>query len=104
MTRHTSDINSHVLNISYHQISFYLKANGWIHEKTIADIDIYSLEFGQSACKMLLPHDDQSEDYKHRLADILLILQMTQSPSLEDISWQIKKFCTDFITQEQMYE
>ncbi len=104
MTRHTSDINSHVLNISYYQISFYLKANGWVHEKTIADIDIYSLEFGQASCKMLLPHDDQSEDYKHRLADILLILQMTQSPSLEDISWQIKKFCTDFITQEQMYE
>ncbi len=73
MTRHTSDINSHVLNISYPQISFYLEANGWIHEKTIADIDIYSFEFGQSACKMLLPHDDQSEDYKHRLADILLI-------------------------------
>lgn len=104
MTEHSSDLNQNILNISYQQISFYLRASDWIHEKTIDGIDIYSFTDGNRSCKMLLPQDDQSEDYKHRLADILLILQMLQTPTLEDINWQIKKFCTDFVTQEQIHE
>ena len=76
MPKHSSDLNSNIFKLSYNQVSFYLKANGWIHERTVDGINIYSFEANQSSCKMLLPQDDQSEDYKHRLADILLILQM----------------------------
>lgn len=99
-----SDLNPSILNISYHQISFYLKANGWIHEKTVDAFDIYALNNGSQSCKVLLARDDQSEDYKHNLVSILLILRELQSPSLEDINWQIKKLCLDFVTQEQSYE
>lgn len=83
-------------------MSLYLRANGWVHDKTIDDIDIYSLDVNNSSCRMLLPHDDQSEEYKHRLVDILLILQMLQSPSLEDIHWQIKKFCLNEVLHGEL--
>lgn len=104
MTKHSSDINPSILNISYQQLSFYLKANDWIHEKTLDGFDIYSKTSGSRSCKVLLSRDDQSEDYKHNLFNILLILQELQTPSLEDINWQIKKFCLDFVTQEQIHE
>jgi hypothetical protein len=104
MPKHSSDLNSTIFRLSYNQISFYLKANGWVHEKTVDGIDIFSFEANDAACKMLLPQDDQSADYKHRLADILLVLQMLQSPSIEDISHQIKQFCVNTVTQENYHE
>lgn len=104
MTKHSSDFDSHIFNISYLQMCFYLKAHGWVHDKTIDNIDIYTLDVNNSSCRLLLPQDDQSEEYKHRLIDILLILQLLQSPSLKDIHWQIKKFCMDFVTQDQVHE
>lgn len=104
MTIHTSDINSNIFDLSYQQVSSYLKRHGWVHEKTLDSIDIYSFEYSDSTCRVLLPHDDKSEEYKHRLADILLILQMLQSPSLLDINRQIKKFCLDYSTQVQIHE
>lgn len=104
MPKHSSYLNPDILKLAYLQISFYLKANDWIHEKTIDGIDVYSLKTEDRSCKVLLPKDDQSEDYKHRLADILLILQELQTPSLSDINYQIKRFCMDFTTQEQIYE
>lgn len=101
---HKSDLNKEILNIPYNQISFYLKANGWIHDKTVDGIDIYHFENDSQSTRLLLPQDDTTEEYKHRLVDILLVLQYCQSSSLFDISWQIKKFCLDFTTQEQSYE
>jgi|688.fasta_scaffold411035_2 hypothetical protein len=101
---HPSDLNQKILNISYNQLTYYLKSHGWLHEKTVEDIDVFSFDTGEKTCKILIPHNDQSEDYKHALLNILLILQYQQSPALEDLHWQIKKFCLDFCTQEQSYE
>lgn len=101
---HSSDLNPGILDISYNQLSYYLKANGWVHEKTIGDYDLFSLDTGSQTCKIMIPKDDQTEDFKHCLLNILLVLQYQQSPSLEDISWHIKKFCLDFVTQGQSYE
>ena len=90
--KHTTDLKPDLFHIPPNQVTDYLKANGWILDKVIDGHTIFSLEHSDTGCKLLLPQQADDPDYSHRLLDILLVLQLTRSPSIGDIANEIKQF------------
>ncbi|QBQ73196.1 hypothetical protein kac65v151_gp166 [Nodularia phage vB_NspS-kac65v151] len=90
--KHSADLKPVLFQISPDQITNYLIANGWVIDRVVDGHSVFSLEHGDTGCKLLLPQQDNDPDYAHRLLDILLVLQLTRSPSIGDIANDIKRF------------